>query len=80
MDTVAFAVFLMLLPSLWQNSAGQKAGQNSPPVSSSSSSQLSQRGIDRIVKEVHHELVLLPFYGVFDNLAYKVDPDGTITA
>ena len=32
-----------------------------------------------MVKEVHHELVLLPFYGVFDNLAYKVDPDGTVT-
>ena len=40
---------------------------------------LSQRGIDRIVKEVRHELVMLPFYGVFDNLAYKVDPDGTVT-
>lgn len=40
---------------------------------------LSQKGIDRIVKEVHHELVMLPFYGVFDNLAYKVDPDGTVT-
>jgi hyperosmotically inducible periplasmic protein len=40
---------------------------------------LSQKGVDRIVKEVHHELVMLPFYGVFDNLAYKVDPDGTVT-
>jgi len=40
---------------------------------------LSQKGIDRIIKEVHHELVMLPFYGVFDNLAYKVDPDGTVT-
>src|ERR1700739_3499699 len=40
---------------------------------------LSQKGIDRIVREVHHELVMLPFYGVFDNLAYKVAPDGTVT-
>jgi len=40
---------------------------------------LSQKGIDRIVREVRHELVMLPFYGVFDNLAYKVDPDGTVT-
>ncbi len=30
-------------------------------------------------KEVRHELVMLPYYGVFDNLAYKVDPDGTVT-
>jgi hyperosmotically inducible protein len=28
---------------------------------------------DRIVREVHHELVMLPFYGVFDNLEYKVN-------
>jgi len=28
---------------------------------------------NRIVKEVRHELVMLPYYGVFDNLAYKVD-------
>jgi hyperosmotically inducible protein len=40
---------------------------------------LNQKGIDRIYKEVHHELVMLPFYGVFDNLAYKVDPAGTVT-
>jgi len=40
---------------------------------------LSQKSIDRIYKEVHHELVMLPFYGVFDNLAYKVDSDGTVT-
>src|ERR1700757_4586986 len=28
---------------------------------------------DRIVREVRHELVMLPYYGVFDNLAYRVD-------
>jgi len=40
---------------------------------------LSQKSIDRITHEVRHELIMLPFYGVFDNLAYKVDPDGTVT-
>ena len=39
----------------------------------------SPKSIDRIYKEVRHELVTLPFYGVFDNLSYKVDPDGTVT-
>ena len=48
--------------------------QNSQPAGA-----ISQKGIDRIIKEVRHELVMLPFYGVFDNLAYKVDPDGTVT-
>ena len=40
---------------------------------------VSQKSYDRILKEVRHELVMLPYYGVFDNLAYKVDPDGTVT-
>jgi hyperosmotically inducible protein len=40
---------------------------------------LNQKSMDRIYKEVRHELVMLPYYGVFDNLAYKVDPDGTVT-
>ena len=40
---------------------------------------VSQKGIDRIVREVRHELVMLPFYGVYDNLSYSVAPDGTVT-
>ncbi|QOY91195.1 BON domain-containing protein [Paludibaculum fermentans] len=27
----------------------------------------------RLLKEVRHELVMLPYYGVFDNLVYKID-------
>ena len=30
-------------------------------------------GQDRITREVRHELVMLPYYGVFDDLAFKVD-------
>jgi hyperosmotically inducible periplasmic protein len=30
-------------------------------------------GQQRIAREVRHELVMLPYYGVFDNLAYQVD-------
>jgi hyperosmotically inducible protein len=59
---------------LAQNTAPNPANQ-----AESTHGTLSQKGIDRIVKEVHHQLVLLPFYGVFDNLAYKVSPDGTVT-
>jgi hyperosmotically inducible periplasmic protein len=33
---------------------------------------------DRISKEVRHELVMLPYYGVFDNLAYNVN-GGVVT-
>lgn len=30
---------------------------------------------NRLVKEVRHELVMLPYYGVFDNLSFRVDGD-----
>ena len=35
--------------------------------------QPSDKAVQRIQKEVRHELLMLPYYGVFDNLAYKVD-------
>ncbi len=38
-----------------------------------SSAAESARGRERLEREVRHELVMLPFYGVFDNLAFKVD-------
>lgn len=31
------------------------------------------RSQERLEREVRHELVMLPYYGVFDNLAFKVD-------
>ncbi len=33
----------------------------------------SVRSGDRLAHEVRHELVMLPYYGVFDNLTYRVD-------
>jgi len=35
--------------------------------------QPSARSTERIEKEVRHELLMLPWFGVFDNIAYKVD-------
>ncbi len=35
--------------------------------------QPSLRSQERITKEVRHELLMLPYFGVFDNIAYKVD-------
>jgi hyperosmotically inducible protein len=33
----------------------------------------SPRGRERLEREIRHELVTLPYYGVFDNLGFKVD-------
>lgn len=35
--------------------------------------QPSARSADRIQREVRHELLMLPYFTVFDNIAYKVD-------
>ncbi len=32
----------------------------------------------RLVREIRHELVTLPYYGVFDWLTYEVRPDGEV--
>lgn len=43
------------------------------------SSEVKAQAIDaRINKEVRHELVTLPYYGVFDWLQYEIRPDNTI--
>src|SRR2546423_2142708 len=33
----------------------------------------------QLANRVRHELVTLPYYGVFDNLAYSIDGVGTVT-
>jgi hyperosmotically inducible protein len=35
--------------------------------------QPSAKAQERIIREVRHELLMLPYFGVFDNIAYKVD-------
>lgn len=35
--------------------------------------QVSSRSQDRITREVRHELLMLPWFGVFDNIAFKVE-------
>lgn len=35
--------------------------------------QPSAKSQDRISREVRHELLMLPYFGVFDNIAYKID-------
>jgi hyperosmotically inducible protein len=40
---------------------------------------VSEKSMTRLQRQVRHELVMLPYYGVFDNLLYTVGQDGTIT-
>src|SRR6266705_2361786 len=63
-----------------QSGQGASNPTTGPMYSGSQAShpRTSDRMQARIVKEVRHELVMLPYYGVFDNLAYRVDGD-TVT-
>ena len=50
----------------------------SAAFSSANETSSTLKGRDRLTREVRHELVTLPYYGVFDNLTYVV-ADRTVT-
>ena len=50
------------------------AGSASAAVSTTQGKQ----GLTSLEKEVRHELVMLPWLGVFDNLEFSVNPDGHV--
>jgi len=64
MKTLALTLCAFAMLAGAQNRDQRAADRSVPP---------GNRGLDRIQREVRHELVMLPFYGVFDNLAFKVD-------
>jgi hyperosmotically inducible periplasmic protein len=42
------------------------------------SAQQKDARTQRVEREVLHELLTLPYYGVFDHLAFKIEPGGTV--
>ena len=65
---LAVAAFLVVVPLQAQKGKDKATA----PANSGARAQ------DRVTREVRHELVMLPYYGVFDNLSYRVD-GGTVT-
>jgi hyperosmotically inducible periplasmic protein len=63
------AVLLFALPL----AVAPSAGASQPPDSPQQRSEEKYR--EKLAKEVRHQLLLLPYYSVFDNLAFKVDGD-----
>lgn len=49
-----------------------------PAIQKQQKAQREPRTEDKIIKEVRHELLLLPYYSVFDFLSFRVDGD-TVT-
>jgi osmotically-inducible protein OsmY len=70
MKAVTLGLSLILTLAMVGIATPNLQGQNAP---------LSERGIARIQREVRHQLLMLPYYGVFDILSYKVAPNGDVT-
>ena len=66
MGAMAVALTLVVVSIQAQNKDRDKNG-------SERTASMGGVGQDRITREVRHELVMLPYYGVFDNLGYRVD-------
>jgi hyperosmotically inducible protein len=66
--TLVVCLFAVSLPGLAQNMPAQP-DQNL----AAQRDQVSPRSQERIEREVRHELLMLPWFGVFDNISYKVD-------
>ncbi|MGE0129829.1 MAG: BON domain-containing protein [Blastocatellales bacterium] len=64
----------MLAASLVIAATAMARASNTAPQTASQTS----REQAYLVKEVRHELLLLPYYNVFDWLSYQVGPDGTV--
>jgi hyperosmotically inducible protein len=83
-DRTLGLVFLVLLcfavlsvaqqsPPVPSNDQSVQTQPNSAAQSQAANETLSPESQDRLVKEVRHELIMLPYYGVFDNLAFRID-------
>jgi hyperosmotically inducible periplasmic protein len=77
MPAVALAAMLAAIPAAAQK-ANPPAGNRQGSADRINALQQSPMGQNRIAREVRHELLMLPYYGVFDNLAFRVD-GGTVT-
>lgn len=73
---ICFALIVSLAPQAFAQEARQGAIPNN--ASSSPGSTLNAREQSRLMREVRHELVTLPWYDVFDWLEGEVRPDGTV--
>jgi hyperosmotically inducible protein len=64
---------LVLATGCAEKSATRVSAQSSANrVATADPAALSQMGEERIQREVRHQLVMLPYYGIFDNLAFDV--------
>ena len=71
-----FAVAALLFATSMSLTAAQG---NKPAAQLNSPSARDARRVDMLKEEVRHQLVMLPYYSVFDWMQAEVKPDGTVT-
>lgn len=78
LNVIALGYGIPPLPDLMVSTVGPNS--DSPVMATGSADRIypSGRGYARLEREVRHELVMLPYYGVFDNLAFRVDGNTVI--
>ncbi len=64
---------LMVVPLLAVSLAGMPYSARA-----ASGAQKEPKPANQLIKEVRHELLMLPYYSVFDNLSYKVEGDKVV--
>jgi osmotically-inducible protein OsmY len=76
-------ILIVVIGLIWTVPAQNTAiAESHPPRQSAAQQPLppdSSRLVARIADEVRHQLVMMPYYGVFDWLEGQVLPDGTVT-
>lgn len=84
MRFIKTSVMALLVMAVFAVAAGALAApSNQPPQAEQNMSMqvpaneanetLSPEAEDKLVREVRHELIMLPWYGVFDNLVFRID-------
>ncbi len=70
---LAVAAVAQQAPPVQSSDQPMATQSNGTAQSQEADESLSPESQDRLIKEVRHELIMLPYYGVFDNLAFRVD-------
>src|SRR5262245_17242873 len=73
------SVFCSVLVSLFSvGTAASQSTNHSNVLVTESPDQRTGNALEAVAKQVRHELVMLPYYNVFDWLEGEVTPDGTV--
>ena len=72
--SMSFALLIALVASPYMLDAKESRKEKHLELSKRDPSQ-GRAGLER---EVHHQLVTLPYYSVFDNLAFRVSDDDRV--